>query len=263
ACMTIRRMIQPRGGKPVLLGGKVRDWPAFKLRCIGKLGHWFSNRGLAGTAEEAEKNARAYGEVERAHIQWLARHKINYAALKFVNYREKWKDVWEAREKCHRAVTDIAREYGIKARVTWGTAINSELKEGAWTRCVTRRDARFCWSAKEEHLRNARKLAERSRRIGLGNYCLHVIDSGSMLDPEKWSERCDRCKKVYGNNHLRAATEQFLMYYDALRKELPDCEFEAVVYPYHFQWMVPGFADDALKFGASMPHIGWVRGLED
>ncbi|OPZ11334.1 MAG: hypothetical protein BWZ10_02220 [candidate division BRC1 bacterium ADurb.BinA364] len=126
-----------------------------------------------------------------------------------------------------------------------------------------RQDSRYCWTAFDAHAKNAEDYAARASQAGIDYFCLHAIDSGGMLDPEKWPERCERCRAYYGDDHARAAIDQFTRYYNAYKALSPDGLFEAVVLPYHFQWTVEGFADDPVKFGKTLPHMGWIRGLEN
>lgn len=250
ACMTLRRLIQP-GARPadpsVLLNVRVRDWPAFKRRCFGCLE--ILDRSPA-RIDDPSKRRRAHEEEYGPYIRYLARNKINYT-----NARGLWQGLEDAKLPIYRQASNYARRYGIRLRMISGTALNDHLKPGQWTDCVVRREARHCWTAHEAHRKKARDVAELARQLDLGCQVLHVVDMGGLLDPERWSQRCDRCRAEYGDDHARAVIEQMRLYYNSLQETHPGCLFEAVVQPYHFQWTVPGYAENPMEYAQYMPGI--------
>ena len=38
---------------------------------------------------------------------------------------------------------------------------------------------------------------------------VHPVDGGGAYDPERWSQRCDRCKKQFGDDRWKASAHQF------------------------------------------------------
>ncbi|MGM0488928.1 MAG: glycoside hydrolase family 20 zincin-like fold domain-containing protein [Planctomycetota bacterium] len=254
ACMTLRQLIQPGeepADSPVLLDARVRDWPAFKRRCFGCLE--ILDRSPA-RIEDPEKRRQAYAEEYGPYLRYLARNKINYT-----NARGLWGGLDDAKLPAYREASAFARRYGIRLRMISGTALNDYLKPGEWTDCVVRREAKHCWSAHEAHRQKARDVAELARQLDLGCQVLHVVDMGGLLDPERWSQRCDRCRAEYGDDHARAVIEQMRLYYTALQEIHAGCLFEAVVQPYHFQWTVPGYAEDPVEYAQYMPGIYHFR----
>ncbi len=255
AAETCARLIQTdaSGAGPMLLEATVTDWPDYKRRCIGALG------GGGGTPRwtQADDPLSGYLSELRPQVEWLARNKINYTVV--AGTPSSRVDPLESR----RAVARMAGEYGIRTRQTFGTSINDELSPQEWTECVTRGNAKFCWSAHDEHRRRARRLARTAAYTDLGLFCLHVIDAGGLADPECWSARCSRCRAVYGDDYVGACADLFLTYYTALKEEAPECEFEAVVYPYHYQWAVPDFAGSQTRFGdIQVPSEGFLAGVQ-
>ena len=253
AAMTVRRLIQPIDGRPALLGARVRDWPAFKRRSLGHIGRTFRGR-LKRPPETSASDA--FVEEFKPYVRWLARHKINATSVstsRSINV--------EAR----REIMEYGRRYGLEYRYIYGTAIEHELEEtgGEWTDCVTRKTARHCWTAFDEHKLKAGRIAEFVKDFGYDYVVHHVVDSGGLPNPETWTDRCDRCRERYGDDHPRAAAEQLRLYYDAIKELNPDAKFVAVIQPYHFQWTVDGFQEDPFAFGEHMPHEGHVRGLDD
>jgi len=186
ACMTVRRLLQPHADGPQLLGASVRDWPAFKLRSIGRIGR--TVRGRLNVPEGKTAAEVVVNDAKR-YIRWLARHKINMAMVSVPG---------AAGPAGRKEVVAYGRRYGLMYRTIYGTAINHELEAAGakWTECVVRKTARHCWTALEAHRLRARKLAERFRDQGFDCVAHHVVDSGGLPDPETWSRRCERCRAV-------------------------------------------------------------------
>lgn len=252
-CMTLRQLIQPGETGPVLLAATVRDWPAFHRRCLGNIGRTWDGETQVPAGMTA---ADAYLAEFKPYVQWLARHKINMTNVSVPS---------SLGDRLRREIMDYGRQYGLQYRYIYGTAINTALRETGteWTNCVTREDAQHCWTAFEAHEWNARRIAQAVKESGYDYVVHHVVDSGSLPDPETWSRRCDRCKARYGDDHPRAAAEQIKLYHDIIKEANPNVIFEAVLQPYHFQWAVPGFVDNPLASALDMPHEGHTRGMED
>jgi len=258
ACVTLRRMIQKVDGQVRLLSGRVRDWPNYKVRCNGLV-----NLRLIKGSQRPETMERTAQSL-RAQIDFYLRHKVNY-----VHANAYWLGPTpdERTRAARRAMVEVsryARSRGIRTRVVGNTEIGGyltpEQKKGAVQR---RSGACYVWSALDAHRRHARDLAEYLRDAQVGVFALHPVDSGGYLDPETWSHRSPSCKAMYGNHRARASLEQFKLYFDIIREECPDIELEAVSYPYHYQFAMPGFVRQAQDMGADMPSMGWVRGIED
>lgn len=257
AAQTLAHLVQPAPSDsasdvPELLEASVTDWPAFTRRCIGMIG---GGGGIARWQGDPDPVAGYLDEV-RPQIEWLARHKINYTVLG-------GGPPHSHRDEARRAVARLAAEYGIRLRQTFGTSINDAIEPAEWTDCVTRGTSKFCWSAHEAHRRRARRLAQEAASHGLGLFCLHVTDAGGLIDPEGWSNRCERCRQTYGDDYVQATADLFLTYYEALKEEAPDCAFEAVVYPYHYQWAVVDFPTAIGPDAAArrFPSEGFLQGL--
>lgn len=253
ACMTLRQLIVKRDNSVVLLGASVRDWPAFTRRCLGSIGRTF--RGQYGTAGRQDPR-EAYVETWKAYIRFLGRQKINMANLSVSSAMG---------DDVRKELMDYGRAYGLKYRYIFGTAINEDLKATGtpWTDCVLRQTARHCWSATEAHLHKAARIADLVHEMGYDYVVLHVTDSGGLPDPEKWSERCERCRERYGDDQARAVSEQLKLYHDAIKQRNPNILFEAVLQPYHFQWTTDAFEADPMAAADDMPHYGHTRGMED
>lgn len=264
--MTLWHMLRVENGQTAWQKGCVRDWPAFRRRALGHLGDWGWLGTITDDMTEAQLDAEIASKMSEAEqkARWLALHKINYAYLigdrlspgkdKAIHYQD-------------RLMGEISRmaleRYNIRTRRTWGTGLNHELGPDEWLDCVMRGQEKHCWTADAAHEEHATNLIKRSQILGLTNFVLHAVDGGRLYDPEWWSRRCERCKAKYGNDHTRAAHEQFNYYYGRLKKEMPGAEYEAVIWPYHFQWAVDGFAENYKDMTKSLPHQGMIKGLEN
>jgi len=117
ACVTLCRMIREDGGRVVLLSGRVRDWPDYKIRCNGSLSLYSIMR-----SRRPETMERAVDSLKR-DIDFYLRHKINY-----VHVRGIWKRPTPDKRTrtVRRLMVDVcryARERGIRTRFIGGVEI--------------------------------------------------------------------------------------------------------------------------------------------
>ena len=244
AAITLRRLIRPAEAGPQLQTAVVRDAPAFKRRSIGKL--WVFH----------EPHPERY-------IRWLARHKINY-----INIRGSWiyNSTGEERKRAVQGVrqlTEIAHDYGITCKMGFMTHLQEVITDEEWEKYggVKRRggDRWFSWSALPVHRRKAEKIARFVKDTDLDYVSMHVVDGGGYEDPEGWSQRSERTREMYGDDHARATAKMVNIYREVLNKVHPKAEFEVVPYPYHFQFAVPNFAEKVEQFMGTMPAFWWTR----
>jgi hypothetical protein len=244
AGITLRRLIRPGEGQPLLRQASVRDAPDFKRRSIGRL--WFRH----------EPNPKQF-------IRWLGRHKINY-----LDIRNSW--VYDAKGQARenivegiRELTTLAERYGITCKMGFMTNLQGFITEQEREKYggFYRRDGDryFSWSAKPVHRRRAKVIARFLKDTGIDYMSLHVVDGGGYEDPEGWSNRSERTRQIYGNDHARATADQINIYRTTLKKVLPEAAFEAVPYPYHFQFAIPNYGQKAARFIGNMPAFWWTR----
>jgi hypothetical protein len=247
AGITLRRLIQPGNSGVELLEAHVRDAPAFKRRSIGRINL------------DDNPNARDF-------IRWLGRQKINY-----INIRGRWHFTQEGDSRREiiergRALTELAHDYGIRCKMGFMTHIHELVTDEEWEKYggVKRRggDRWFSWSALPVHRRKAKMVAEFVDEIGIDYVSLHVVDGGGYEDPESWSQRSDRAREMFGDNHAEATATMVNIYRDALKDVKPDAEFEMVPYPYHFQFAVPNFPAKASKYVGNMPGRWWTERMK-
>ncbi|MFZ5829186.1 MAG: hypothetical protein ACOY3P_03825 [Planctomycetota bacterium] len=253
AAMTLRQLVQPGTSGPELVAAEVRDRPAFKRRCMGNIGGRFMGELNVAKNETA---AELLLREQKSYIQWLARHKINMAGTRLSG---------TAGQLARRELVDFAHSYGIMLRTTYSTGINEQLRQtgNPWTDCVTRQEAKHCWTAFEEHKLRAQQIAESVHEGGYDVVVHHVTDSGSVPDPENWSKRCARCRAHYGDDQPRAVADQLKLYHDTIKARNPNVLFVAVLQPYHFQWAKEGYCENPMADAADMPHAGHTAGMDD
>jgi hypothetical protein len=118
------------------------------------------------------------------------------------------------------------------------------------------------WSALDAHRQKARDLAEGFAETKTAISAIHPVDSGAYIDPEKWRQRPDPDRERYGDDRAAASIEQFNIYFDAFEEVVPGMLREAVVYPYHFQFALPDFAEryDAMDV---FPYRNWWRAIQN
>lgn len=247
AGITLRQLIQPGTNDVELLEASVRDAPAFKRRSIGRVNI------------DNDPNVDDF-------IRWLGRHKINY-----INIRGSWYYTQEGQERREtvekiRAITDLAHDYGIHCKMGFMTRIDEIVTEEEWEKFggVKRRGGErwFSWSALPVHRRKAQMVAEFINDTGIDYLSLHVVDGGGYEDPEGWSQRSERAREMYGDDHATATATMSNIYRDELKKVKPEAEFELVPYPYHFQFAVPNFPAKASKFVGNMPGRWWTERMK-
>ncbi|MCF7847661.1 MAG: hypothetical protein K9M45_02330 [Kiritimatiellales bacterium] len=258
AAVTLRRMIQNKNGQDVILGGAVRDWPAFKIRCNAKI----NMRDLTrkGSSEKVEERAAAL----RRKLDWCLRHKINYVQLVGNITNEPTDDRQRLVFDEATGVARYAAKRGIKTRIIGHVEIGKYLtQEQKKTAVVRKPGTAYMWSAHDAHRAHARDYARFLKAAHAGIFCVHPIDSGGFDDPGKWSQRPPECKKMYGDDRTRADFDLFKIYFDTVREECPWIELEAISYPYHYQFAVPEFLESFTKMAKGMPHTGWVGSISN
>ena len=111
----------------------------------------------------------------------------------------------------------IWAERGIESMCADTTAIgtyprdkdNPDFKDVVYHRSHHRY---FCWSRLDYHRRRAERAAQWLADCGYRGYYLHATDSGGWSNPALWDDRCDECRKNYGDDHAKADATVFGIY---------------------------------------------------
>ena len=230
AAVTFRSLLERRNGRVVVRSAAVRDWPDFKLRCAG---------ALTSTAP-----AEACREID-----FYFRHKINCLA---------------ARRPPARQVVEYARARGILLRYGAGVEIGAAANASERAMAIPRAPGTlYLWGAWDAHRKAAARFAAALAGLPPGMVSVHPMDAGGYIDPEEWSRRAPAVAARYGDDRARASIEQFAAWFDAALRVAPGTLTEAVVYPYHFQFAVPGFGHKWRRLLQDGALAGMGRPIED
>ena len=256
ACVTFRALLRRASEGVAARRAAVRDWPDFKVRINGELD--LQSLSRARSERELREAARAVKE----QVDFYLYHKINYLSLRSSRGST---DTPAALRDLQRSliseVTGYARDRGIRTRYVGGVEITDYLTPEQRKTAVERTPgSAYDWAAFDAHVKHARRYAEMLRDSGAGMFSLHPFDGGGYEDPESWSKRSP-ATRADGDDRGRASLEQFLLYFDIVRGAVPDIELEAVVYPYHFQFLQPDFPERFKEWANGMPRKTWYRSL--
>ncbi len=253
AAVSVRQLIQMSKDKTLTLRpANITDWPDFKKRQIGypmsepRRGLWYALKQLdaQGKTAEAREIANRWVARKKTHYDWMLRAKINWAwshsFLKAGQFGENTQVTRAALKEIH----DYGLARGIRTMVSGTTSVggfpenrnNPDFKNVAYHSSHHRY---FCWSRLKYHEQKAKRTARMVAESGYKGYYLHAADGGGWRNPGLWNDRCDLCKKTYGDDHAKADAVVFGIYYREIRKLVPDCEFVTVVYPYSPEQLDP------------------------
>ena len=238
ACVTFRHLIRREGNTTCAVSGRIRDWPDARWRFTWtRLGEALR---VASRDKKSPSEPDAGLRVAKAQIDWLLRHKINV----FMSYhagKARHAQAGEALQPWYRQVFDYAFERGL-----WGFTFPSHGNLG-WAPkeearpdldvCVSCKDpvAYWCWSRDEMMDRCFGEAAleiaaNMPGSAGAGGMflCLHMPDTGNM----GWHNRCEPCRRRYGNDQAAAQAHVFNRFYEAMRREVPNSKPILVPRPY-------------------------------
>lgn len=259
AAVTFRHMIGRREGKLSALAANITDWPDLKLRQIGT--SWAEARRYPfyemkaaaekGDTAKAQEYADQVFACQKEYIDWMLRHKINFTDQP-CRY---WRQTPEAetpfvRQLCKR-INDYAKARGIGSMVMANACIwtdqdgdNPDAKA-----CVYHPSHHmyYCWSRLDYHRKRAKAFAEYLRDCDFGAFYLHATDGGGWQNPALWNGRCAQCKKIYGDDHAKADSVVYGIYYDEIKKLVPGIKFVAVIYPYSSDYLNPDYIEQQLR----------------
>jgi len=254
AAVTCRQLITKGDGVVSLQTADVRDWPDYKRRENGmafsetRRSNWYSiiaaERG--GDLQKARDLARDFVDTQKRFFDWMLRAKINLA-WHSTNIRPG--DAPDNTSVVRAALKEI-HEYGlargIGALAGDTTAIGTSPRDDDnpdFADVVYHRSHKryFCWSRLEYHRRRAQRAAAWLADGGYTGYYLHATDGGGWQNPALWQDRCSLCRETYGDDHARADATVFRIYYDEIKKRIPNLTFVAVVYPYTGRYLDPEY----------------------
>ncbi len=249
ACVTFAELIEKENNKIIWREADVRDWPdTIKI----SLGSGFTgttmspeiimeSRAISNNPNPTKKQKERYLSAIKKYYDWLLKRKVTL--LNYYLYRR-------GREFKHTRNMDIIREgieYGKDRGV--GALLYAEhpfagLRKrypeiAQKSKCLSDTGAHphykkwiRCWSEDEITRKTARELAEYMKATGLSDIGFHDTDAGTYVSPAQWNDRCDKCKKRWGNDYAAATINKHKIYYDEIKKLNPDATLHFTIYPY-------------------------------
>jgi len=244
AAVTVRHLLDPAGGARLPNGraavrpATVRDWPDFPWRQIGRppttVGTgWELNRSSQRKGRGIEVAGARFVAEGKQYVDFLLRHKVNLSWTPAVHLETGG----DGQYRYIRELADYARVRGIGFVEKTHSHIGlypQDKDDPRKSRCVDHRTHKryFCWSLLDIHEARARHLARAMKASGTHWLYLHATDGGGWEDPARWSERCEECRRIYGDDHAKADAAVFGTWYRVMKQEIPDFRMIAVVYPY-------------------------------
>ena len=199
-----------------------------------------------GDLAKARRLAEEWVAAQKRHFDWLLRAKINMAWNPTSINPGDARDKTTVARAALREVHEYGRKRGIEAIDADTTSIGrfpQDKDNPDLNGCVLSKShgKYFCWSRLDYHRRRAERAAQWLADCGYRGYYLHATDSGGWANPALWDERCDECRKNYGDDHAKADATVFDIYYRAIKDRIPDAKFVAVVYPYTGRYLDPEY----------------------
>jgi len=226
--MTLRQMIRASSkGNPAIDAADLYDRPDYRYR----VGMHF-RKAIQGWGTKEKDPMAAY----RAAIDWMMRFKINLlTGYKTIDPRA----MPASMKDLVKEVNAYAIERGVYPIIWLGTNVgNGRYDKGKefenWD-CVYspgKGERFYCWSRDELAKANVARWAESIRQCEFKILFLHPKDGGGITSPEHWKERCELCRKRFGDNRWKASTHQFNLWARILKEKVPDLIISSPIYPY-------------------------------
>jgi hypothetical protein len=213
AVETLTQMIfKNAAGETAVRKTKIIDWPDFKKRA----------------ATDIQFKNFAAGKKQ---VDFFSRYKYNFLVSNGTMKKELWEEI--------RKVNQYAANRGIKIIYffNWSTGKCSERKnDPRFKDCVQYNGEYYCWSNDDLIEERLRDLCEFARETDSAFMAFHCVDSYE----ENWPERCDLCKKRFGDDRAAADAHVINMFTNSLRRINKDIELSFVTQPYGMNLNLPG-----------------------
>lgn len=268
AAVTVRRLLtgNPPGKEDEGVAARtvyIRDWPDFDVRNVARLS--LSRLGRTdATLADLSPLEEAADALKREIDGWL-RHKVNCLSTGFF-FPDADTDPELAEHQARKAaeVATYAADRGISLRLVGGVDIEKYLTAEQQENAVQRAPgSHYEWSALAAHRTHAARYGHYVDEIGGDIFSLHLDDQGGYHDPERWSERSEATREMYGDDQAAATTDQFALYYQRIDDLAGGIEREAIPYPYHFQFAREDFADRYDTWRDSPALAGLIAAIDD
>jgi len=243
ACVTLAGLLEAEKGSIVLREAEIVDWPDYPTVSEGwnlyrpELGDLGSRCRWAGDKCPPELRARYLAAMKR-HLDRLLAWKISCYKAEQLRY---WRTLSPTFLATYREITAYAKARGIHSLVYAlkpFVGLQSDFPD-APKRCLTgtgrSQYVKFirCWSMDAERRQTAARLGDFIRACGLTDVGFHDSDTGGFLNPARWEDRCDVCRKRWGDDFAAATIHKHRIYHEEIRKRAPDCRLHFTLYPYN------------------------------
>ena len=253
ACVTLAGLLDTKDGMLVVREAEIIDWPDFhtvsegwglyrpELENLGSRCRWAGDK--CSPALKA-----AYLHAIKQHLDRLLAWKISCFKAGQLYY---WRNLSPAFMATYREVTDYAKARGIRSllyALQPFVGLKSDLPD-APKRCLTgtgrSQYQRFvrCWSMDADRRRTAARIGEFARATGLTDIGFHDTDTGGFLNPARWNDRCEVCRKRWGDDFAAATIHKHRIYYDEITKRAPGCRLHFTLYPYNISVLTQAGAE--------------------
>ena len=275
ACVTFAELLAEHDGRAAWRAAQVRDWPDFlHVPLSGSRAgsssipeiHTLFRRACSGASSPEFREQ--YLRAMRAHYDRLLRWKVSY--LGYACYY-KWsrRTPPEARALIREGI-EYGKARGIGALVYAEMPFAGLVAENPDAKRTCLPAGRYggfirCWSLDDMRRRSAANLAGLVKDLGLTDVGFHDTDTGGYDNPARWNERCETCRKRWGDDYVAATVHKHRIYYDALKEAVPDVRMHVTIYPYGIGILDPqaGVAQLTAKYGGGPAVVEKARELRE
>ncbi len=252
ACVTFSELIEKQNNFIVWKEANVRDWPDVINMTMGddfvcsnmyspELIKFFKN--VVGNKNPTEKVKQDYLKHIKEMYDRLLRWKITCAEYKLYSrgrkfMPQKWQQIIKegiqyGKERgigallyAEHPFVGLAADYPELAKSD--KILQPERGDGCemWIRS---------WVLNDTRKKTAENLAKYIKAIGFTDVGFHDSDTGFFENPARWNDRSEASKKCWGDDYAAATVKKHKIYYDALKKEIPDIRIHFTFYPYQIQ----------------------------
>ena len=252
ACVTLAGLLERTGDGVAVRAAEIFDWPDYPTVTEGQ-NLYHPERGRASynmqRGTPSKETAEAYVAAMKKHLDRLLGWKFScFNAWEVRNWRRLNPEFISA----YREVVDYAKARGIRSlhyafQPFVGTT--SDFPD-APQRCLTIHAGKRwsglvrCWSMDEERRQTARRMAKAIAALGLTDVGFHDTDTGGFISPAQWRQRCDVCRRRWGDDFAAATLNKHMIFYEEIKKAAPECRVHFTLYPYNIAVLTQKGAED-------------------
>ena len=278
ACVTFAELLRGKGADVRVRQAGIVDWPDFPT--CGECVSLYNPETRQATQRAGWGNApspaelKAYVKARKAHLDRLLRWKYSAYNCQEAVIR------WRRKDPNHQAsrvamaeVNDYAKARGIRPLAYCFSPFVCKQKDlpNYPKRCATLHNGRRwrgwvrCWSMDKERRKFAGRLGDYIRDCGITDVGFHDTDTGGFYNPAQWALRCDVCRKRWGDDYVAATVNKFRIFYDEIKKRVPDARLHLTLDPYNISVMTPKGAEDYLvgRYGPGPNVAARAKSLRD